>query len=162
MPFPSADLLLQKYRLTYRVIHMQIGGLTHADSLLQPPFRGNCLNWVLGHIVESRNAVLRALGQEAVWGEEEGARYATGSPPITGDAQALQLERLLAGLALSQERIEAALRGTTPNALAVPVEADGQRVPLGERLDWLLWHETYHVGQLELLRQLAGKNDAVI
>ena len=31
--------------------------------------------------------------------------------------------------------------------------------------DWvafLHWHETYHVGQLELLRQLAGTNDKII
>ncbi len=162
MPCPGADSLIQKLRLTYRVIHMQVDGLSHADSLLQPPFRGNCLNWVLGHIVEGRNGALRALGQAAVWGEDAGARYATGSAPIVSDAQALPLGQLLAGLALSQERIEAALRDMTPDGLAAPVDADGERIPLGEHLDWLLWHETYHVGQLELLRQLAGKNDAVI
>jgi hypothetical protein len=27
---------------------------------------------------------------------------------------------------------------------------------------FLYFHETYHVGQTELLRQLAGKNDQVI
>lgn len=158
----SVETLIQKCRLTYRIIHMQIDGLTHADSLLQPPFRGNCLNWVLGHIVESRNAALRQLGQQPVWGEEEGTRYATGSQPIVSEAQALPLERLVAGLALSQARMESALQGMSPEMLAQPQDADGRQVSLGERLDWLLWHETYHVGQLEFLRQLAGKNDAVI
>jgi hypothetical protein len=33
---------------------------------------------------------------------------------------------------------------------------------LGGVLAFLNWHEAYHVGQLELLRQLAGKNDQVI
>jgi len=33
---------------------------------------------------------------------------------------------------------------------------------VGEWLNFLLWHETYHVGTTEQLRQLAGKNDKVI
>jgi hypothetical protein len=32
----------------------------------------------------------------------------------------------------------------------------------GQQIRFSHWHETYHVGQLELLRQLAGKNDKVI
>jgi hypothetical protein len=34
--------------------------------------------------------------------------------------------------------------------------------PLGGFLAFLDWHESYHVGQLELLRQLAGKVDKII
>jgi len=30
---------------------------------------------------------------------------------------------------------------------------------LKQQLDGLTWHETYHVGQTELLRQPAGKDD---
>ena len=37
------------------VIKAQTKGLSHADSLLQLPFRGNCLNWVLGHIAGTRS-----------------------------------------------------------------------------------------------------------
>jgi len=33
---------------------------------------------------------------------------------------------------------------------------------IAERLRFLMWHETYHVGQTEYLRQLAGKGDKVI
>lgn len=32
---------------------------------------------------------------------------------------------------------------------------------LGAALPFFLWHESYHTGQLELLRQLAGMNDKV-
>ncbi len=31
-----------------------------------------------------------------------------------------------------------------------------------EMLHFLCWHETYHIGQTELLRQVIGKNDKVI
>jgi hypothetical protein len=33
---------------------------------------------------------------------------------------------------------------------------------VGKQITFLQWHETYHLGQLEPLRQLAGKNDKVI
>jgi hypothetical protein len=35
-------------------------------------------------------------------------------------------------------------------------------ITLGNRLFFIYYHETYHVGQTELLRQLAGKNDKII
>lgn len=31
------------------IIDCQLKGLAHADTLRQLPFRGNCMNWVLGH-----------------------------------------------------------------------------------------------------------------
>jgi hypothetical protein len=31
-----------------------------------------------------------------------------------------------------------------------------------ELLQFLAWHETYHLGQLDQLRQLSGVNDTVI
>jgi uncharacterized damage-inducible protein DinB len=33
---------------------------------------------------------------------------------------------------------------------------------LGQLIFFLFWHESYHVGQPEYLRQLAGKDDKVI
>jgi|GEM_PF-5021639 len=42
---------------------------------------------------------------------------------------------------------------------AVPEGADQD---VGAQLSFLSWHETYHTGQTEYLRQLAGKDDQVI
>lgn len=156
------DRLKENFEFTHRLIHMQTDGLTHADSLLQLPFRGNCLNWVLGHIVDSRNTVLRLLGAQCIWTADECSVYGYGSDPITGEGKALPLERLLADLDESQNRIAAALESISPEALAAEIEIWKGKTPLAEHLAFLHWHETYHVGQLELLRQLAGKNDAVI
>ena len=49
-----------------------------------------------------------------------------------------------------------------PIALAEVVETRFGERPVGQHVAGLHWHETYHTGQLELLRQLAGKNDAII
>jgi hypothetical protein len=154
--------MIQSFARTHRVIHLQTDGLTNADSLIQPPFRGNCLNWVLGHILVGRNDVLELLGEPPFWDEAEAARYRSGSDPVTADDQALSLEQLLADLDHSQDQIAAALASVLPQFLAEPVKPGENDQPRGAAVAFLHWHETYHTGQLELLRQLAGKNDAII
>ena len=94
--------LTEAFARNVAIIRRQAAGLTQEESLRQPPFRGNCLNWVVGHLADYRDHILRALGAE----------------PVMGEA--------------------------------------------GERLFFWYFHETYHVGQTELLRQLAGKDDKII
>ena len=155
----SADIIAESFTRNYHVIHRQIDGLTHEDSLRQPPFRGNCLNWVLGHIVASRNGALAALGETPIWDEAEAEPYTRESDPIVDDDQAYPLEKIVADLNQSQERLQAALERVPLEALAA--QFDDERT-VGERLAFLYWHETIHTGQTEFLRQLAGKNDKVI
>lgn len=155
----TADLIARYFSLNHRVLHMQIDGLNHEDSLLQPPFRANNLNWVLGHIIAGRSTALAILGGKSVWTEEEAAPYAQESEPITA-ADAYPLEKLVADLDIAQERLDVALEQITPDELAHV--AEGKDRSLGERLSFLYWHEAYHTGQTELLRQLAGKYDKVI
>jgi uncharacterized damage-inducible protein DinB len=144
------------------LVKTQAAGLSHADSLRQPPFRGNCLNWVLGHLAENRDIILQALGAEPVLGAAAD-RYARESDPITGDGPGvLPLDELLAILTRSQEALAAALSRTTEEDLAKEIQRGQRTMPLSERIFFLYFHETYHVGQTELLRQLAGRDDKVI
>jgi uncharacterized damage-inducible protein DinB len=162
MTHPDAETLVASFGLTRQLIRMQTDGLTHEDSLIQPPFRGNCLNWVLGHILQGRNTALTLLGEPPIWDRQKVARYERGSEAITRSEQALPLEELLVDLDRSQEQIAAVLKRTTSEALATDVPYRGGRRPLGQALASQHWHETYHTGQLELLRQLAGTDDAIV
>jgi uncharacterized damage-inducible protein DinB len=160
--FDGADLA-DAFARNIRVIKMQTTGLTHADSLLQPTARGNCLNWVLGHLLNNRNRVLQALGEEPVAAEAEMAHYLTDSEPVTGDEQGVwALESLLDALGRAQERIAGVLHRATPAELAKEIEIGERKMTVGQRVFFFYFHETYHVGQTELLRQLAGTDDKVI
>ncbi len=122
----------------------------------------NCLNWVLGHIADSRDEVLSMLGEGPALGEAA-ARYCRESDPVTADGPGVvPLERLLAVLAEGQERIGAALGALSAEALQELRQNGDRTLPLGTLLHFAMWHETYHVGQTELLRALAGKRDKVI
>jgi uncharacterized damage-inducible protein DinB len=145
------------------IIKAQTKGLSHADTLLQPPFRGNCLNWVLGHIADNRSTMLRCLGEEAVLSEPHAGRYGYGSEPVCGDGKdILTLDQLLVALDQAQSALAGRLQTITDEELAREVQSFLGTTTLGQLVFFLFWHETYHTGQTEALRQLAGKNDKVI
>lgn len=157
----NKEMIHGLYKTNHWVMTHQTDGLTHEDSLLQLPFRGNCLNWVVGHILVSRQSILQMLGLQGSWTEEEIARYQSDAEPFqSADAPGiLPFERLLADYARTQEQIAAGFAEISDEALAQTNE-NGRTV--ADRLLFLAWHEGYHLGQTEYLRQLAGKDDKVI
>ena len=155
MNYPDAESLTQSYATNHWLIGVLIEGLTNDDSLVQPPYEGNCLNWVLGHILSGRHTAMKLVGAAPVWSQEEIDIYKTGSLPITSSDQALPLEKLVGDLDQTQERIAAALGGISEAGLLEEAETDRGLKPITQHLAGLHWHETFHVGQLELLRDLA-------
>ena len=53
------------------VLRVNLDGITHEESLHQPSPAGNCLNWILGHLVASYDNLLKVLGGEAVLTAEQ-------------------------------------------------------------------------------------------
>jgi hypothetical protein len=155
MSYADAQNLSLSFKTTNWLIKKLAKDLDHAGSVRQPPFPGNCFNWVLGHILAGRNEVLNYLEVSPIWGDDELALYKTGSPSISGQEDAIPLSDLMETLELSQERIMSTL-------VTIPAEQWDKIVstrfgdrPVGQHVGGLHWHETYHTGQLELLRELA-------
>ncbi|GJM41776.1 MAG: hypothetical protein DHS20C20_20580 [Ardenticatenaceae bacterium] len=157
----TAQKFIQSFQTTTWLINQQAEGLTHEQMLLQLPFRGNCFNWILGHIVTNRDKVLVLLGEEPFFDEAEVTRYERGSDPVDGVETAVHSQRLLESVQYSQSKIEEALGKIGPEALA-EIYSEEHNLTVAGRIDGLHWHETYHVGQLEILRQLAGTNDCIV
>ena len=143
------------------VVNAQLDGLSHEDCLLQLPFRGNCANWVLGHIISSRSSMIKQITGETYWDDETDALYKFGSEPITDGENALHLDPLLEHLKNSAESLKNAIEGATQEQLEAIWNEERQSTVL-DFLLFMTWHEGYHAGQFEYLRQLAGKNDKVI
>lgn len=159
----SASDMAGAFARNVMLLKSQTAGLTQAETLLQPPFQGNCMNWVLGHIVANRNDILELVEQPGALAAEQAERYKRGSEPVidAGD-QVLPLEELLAHLDLAQARLAEALASQGEAGLAREITVGERTSTLGQRVFFLYFHESYHVGQTELLRQLAGKNDKII
>lgn len=157
----TTNLLIQPLQANHYVLLKEAQGITHAESVKQPLYPVNCYNWVLGHIIQHRDIMLELLGADTVLTNEEAKLYAAGSLPITEDSPTIAFERLMDLLTISQSRLMDALGNITTDELAQLPESGGERT-IGSRLNRLVWHETYHVGQTEYTRQIAGKNDTIL
>ena len=147
-----AQSLKEDYQFTTMLIQHRVQGITDEESVLQLPFEANCLNWIVGHILSRRNSVLEALGQDPIWAESTQARYRTGSQPVRKVSDARPFSLLLEDLMATQQRINTALEQATDADLDRVVKNDRGTKSVWEHLEGFHWHETYHLGQLELLQ----------
>jgi uncharacterized damage-inducible protein DinB len=132
-----------------------LDGLSESDLWHQPTERSNPMFWLLGHIVHTRGAVLRMLGDDyrTGWGE----RFQRGStllarseyPPLD------EIERVREEIST---RLQQRLASVSDETLAA--EATGLRLPLAKTLAdqvaFLALHDSYHVGQLGYVRKMLG------
>jgi hypothetical protein len=160
----SSQQMAEAFERNVQIIKMQTKGITQAESLIQLPFRANCMNWIVGHILIHRNFMLDMLGQEPALPADALARYARESEPILGEEPGvLPIETLVEALERSQERLGGALGALSAQDLEREVPGrGGRKTRLGSALFFTYFHDTYHTGQTEVLRQASGKDDKVI
>ncbi len=154
------------YEFSYGAIQRNLDGLTHEDSMLSPEPAGNCVNWILGHIVTGRGLVLMLAGAEPfALTEQEASCYRRGSAALRDNGNALDLARLKSALEETQQRLILTLQSLSDAALAADVPEELRRPPLmgtvGQALVRLGYHEGYHNGQIGLLRRMTGKEAAI-
>ena len=138
------------YNFNHRVIHTNVDGLTHEDSLKSPAEGGNSINWVIGHILVSRDSVNEILGLPKMCGEDMINQYKRGSAPLKAE-NAMKLEKLLNMLDESQKKLEEKIQ-------SVDLTNDEKKA---RDLAFYSFHEAYHAGQTGLLRRIAGKEGAI-
>lgn len=156
------EILLTQLGYLKLALETNLAGVDHDESLTQPPGGGNCLNWVLGHLVASRDITLELLGRDPTWGPEKAARYARGSEPVTGPEEAVvPLEEILTDLETSRQAIVEGLHAISDEELDVLVPWFGRDEPKSVALAGLVFHESYHVGQTGVLRRLTGREGAI-
>lgn len=164
-PTPFVQPLLVQLGSQRFALHTNVKGLTHEESLRSPQPGGNCLNWVVGHIVNARQTWLtKVLGEAPLFDDDTIARYRRGSEPLTDGTLAMRLEELLAAYDRAQEPLLAGLSRLTPEGLAEPAPfspGNDPRETVGSLVAKLTFHEAYHIGQTALLRRLVGHPGAI-
>jgi len=154
----SDPILTNLFGTNLYAIRANTDGVTDAEALLQPQPAGNCMAWVVGHIVASREGALKIAGEEPVLQPDVTARYVRGSAPVAEAGDGLTLTELLERLTVSQERL---LRGIENLPAEKWEEERAQWGTVRGAFYFLHFHEAYHAGQLALLRRLAGKKGAI-
>ena len=156
--------LVKMFEFSYGAISRNLQDLSNDDSLVLPDAGGNCLNWVLGHIVATRGGILMLAGTPPLLTGERMASYRRGSHP-EGTEEFVDLATLRGWLDDTQQQLIPALAALSEENLDRPVPEEQRRPPLtgtiGDALIRLHYHEGYHNGQIGLLRRLAGKEGAI-
>lgn len=157
---PYLQPLLVQIQFSGFALHRNVEGITHEESVRCPEPAGNCLNWVLGHLLLARQTWLAAvLHAEPVLDPATMARYKRGSSPLTDGTLAMRFEDMLAAFDASQPRLLAAMAALTPGRLAEKAPFSPGNDPhetIGSLVAKLCFHEGYHAGQTGVLRRLLG------
>lgn len=158
------ELFRRQARLVRMVVEANTAGLTHRQSLIQPAPAGNCLNWVLGHVLQAYNGFLPLLDQEPVLPAAVLERYQRGSRPLTDEAEALHFDELRRAWDEAVERMDVGLGGLNGEKLAQPAPFSPGADPdetVRSLVGVVLFHQTYHGGQMGVLRRLIGEPGAI-
>lgn len=170
MSAPTADTAseLQSFRYQARVVNqvlrLNLDGVTHAESLRQPQPAGNCLNWILGHLVWAYAGALQLLDQEPVLDQASLSRYARGAPPLRSSAEAREFGELVAAWDEEASRVDAGLAAFPTDTLNLPAPHSPTGNPdetVRSLLATILFHQAYHAGQAAVLRRIIGKPGAI-
>lgn len=146
------------------ILNVNLRGVGHEASLRSPEPAGNCLNWIVGHLVAAYDNLLGVLGGAPVLTAEQKALYERGSGPFTDPQQAMPLDDLQGAFAAAHERVIEALQGFPTERLAEPAPFSPTNNPdetMGSLIAVFAFHQAYHTGQTGLGRRLVGLDGAV-
>lgn len=160
---PEIALFRQNATIIHHAGMANTDGISHEESLANPEPAGSCANWIMGHLTLSYEQALPFLGQEPVLPEGALERYRRGSAPLAVDAEAVDFGELRDAFDEAASRFEAGLENLTPAALSRTQNFHGGKseTTLAKYLNFTLFHQAYHVGQLGVLRRIVGKEGAI-
>jgi len=145
--------------LTAAVAQAALADVSHEDSLRTPIPEVNAMNWVAGHVVHVNAGILELLEHPGDPSSLDLAHYAPGSPPIGDATNAWDIATLRQALRQQGPNIEQALTDARPELLSGPPPA-GFEGELRSFLHFIAFHQSYHVGQLGMLRKALGHGRA--
>jgi uncharacterized damage-inducible protein DinB len=150
------EALAKQFGMMYATAASNLEGIDQAQSLITPEPSGNCLNWILGHMVTVHNGLMMLLGEAPVWENERLSREKF-FKPVTDSSNALDWNTLRDKFLGSRDRCLAAISRMSDETMADRIpDPFGGETTRGELLNVLAYHQAYHVGQLGVVRRIAG------
>jgi hypothetical protein len=133
-----------------------VGDFVEADWRATDPV-GHDPRWVMGHLAATRRRLLALVGLDP-GAEPWEAFFGRGTKPSDVPAD-VDPRVLVQAFHTAHQTLAGRLEAMTAADLARPL---GRTLPdgtdtVGGAVCFLAWHEAYHLGQLGLLRRLAGK-----
>ena len=158
---PRLEVAAQNFNMNSNFLKSGLTGFTDEDWLKRRNDHTNHMLWIVGHLIWSRSAVLARLGDQ--WKLPWMQLYARGEkctdcpdappPAEVGAAWDESCARLNKAMESATEELL-----DTPAAKPGPPSADGK---LSGTINFMVLHETYHVGQAAYIRSWLGKKSVM-
>jgi uncharacterized damage-inducible protein DinB len=155
MPVPgSIAIAAVSFNQNADFLKMILEGLSD-EEWVRRPSGANHLLWIVGHVCWARGTVLNRLGED--WSKPWFSHFGRGAKLDESAAYPTPKEAMLAWDE-SSVRLNAAMESVSEDVLAAPStqgppSADGK---VSGVVNFLAYHETYHLGQVSYLRSWLG------
>lgn len=151
---PAVAPVAQIFKINNNMVDRTLDGLSDQE-LWQRTTGGNPIAWILGHITETRGALLTQLGTPWKPGWEK--QFARGS--MLGEASAYPSPVAIADAWKETRKLmRDAFAGLTDEQLLQrppgPTIAGAETV--SDLITFLAFHESYHIGQMAYVRRALG------
>jgi uncharacterized damage-inducible protein DinB len=148
------------YRQNGQFITKSFEGLTPEEWLRRPGEKSNSLLWIVGHVVWARSMVIGFLG--STWSRPWLSLFARGAKLVEPE-QYPSLEEITLAWQDVSTCMTAAMEEASAEVLSAPApekspSLDGK---ISGMVNFLAYHETYHVGQTAYLRTWLGHKGIV-
>ena len=157
------DTVIPQFEFVKWAVHQNLEGLSHEDSLVTPDAGGNSTNWVVGHLVNAYDNLLKALGEDPICDPEQMTPYKRGCDPMD-PASARQLDDLMADFDRGHDRVVAKVATLSNDDLSTPTPVSPTNNPnetIGSLIGVFAFHQAYHAGQSGVLRRVTGRPGAI-
>ncbi len=132
-----------------------IEGITDEESLFRPEPGGNCVNWVVGHVIATRDFMFEEFSGPVIMSDAERKKYQRGSDAI------VQEDENIRSLTILRERLQNSNKYLWKMLDTIEYESSKLSEEQEKSLAGYSFHEAYHVGQTALLRRLLGKEGVI-
>ncbi|HAX48712.1 MAG TPA: DinB family protein [Ignavibacteria bacterium] len=134
---------------SHMVLNRNLKDISHPESLVTPAQGGNSINWILGHIIVSRDDIRELIGLDKLYGEDM-KMYQRGAEAVSTD-KLMDFSKLLEMFNTGQNLLVDKLKETD-------LRGDNEKYRM---VTFLAFHEAYHAGQTGILRRIIGKEGAI-
>jgi len=154
MPIPSQIAhAADTYRLNAELLAKCCDGLASDDWHRRPGDAANSMLWIIGHIVWARSRMLYLLG--APWSAPWLSLFERGAKLVDPTLYPSPGE-LLAGWQAVSKSLQPAMESASDEVLSAPFRPPSIDGKVSGMVEFLAFHETYHVGQASYLRRWLG------
>lgn len=166
METPVKTIFTQQFKYPFGSVIVNTEDITDEEALVFPSGDGNCMNWIVGHIIDARNQLLTFLKEQPVWDNKELHCYARGAKPKDVQELFLPFNQLIEYLKTSYDRLISGIKHVQTGKLAAisNISLQGRATISHTLLEWLTvfsFHESYHCGQTGSLRKILGKEGKI-